>query len=88
MTVEKTMLIATIKEDWEFNDYIRVIGQGTLAVWFIWMLLRGGRVKERLFEEEPWYLKGDAILRLSNPLLNIGIMQKWSWSCYRKMRAP
>ena len=75
MTVEKNRItIATIKEG-EFNDYIRVIGQVLPSRMIYLDAIEGGRVEERLFEEGAMVKKGDAILRLSNPLLNIGIMQ-------------
>lgn len=37
--------------------------------------IEGGRVEERLIEEGAQVKAGDVILRLSNPLLNIGILQ-------------
>ena len=84
MTVEKNRItIATIKEG-EFNDYIRVIGQ-VLPNRMIYLdAIEGGRVEERLFEEGAMVKKGDAILRLSNPLLNIGIMQSEADLAYQE----
>ena len=75
MTVEKDRLtIATVNRG-EFNDYIRVIGQ-VMPNRIIYMdAVEGGRVEERLKEEGAMVKAGDVILRLSNPLLNIGIMQ-------------
>ena len=59
----------------EFNDYIRVIGQ-VLPDRIIYLdAIEGGRVEERLIEEGAQVRAGDVILRLSNPLLNIGILQ-------------
>ena len=46
--------------------------------------IEGGRVEERLFEEGAMVKKGDAILRLSNPLLNIGIMQSEADLAYQE----
>ena len=84
MTVEKNRItIATIK-DGEFNDYIRVIGQVLPSRMIYLDAIEGGRVEERLFEEGAMVKKGDAILRLSNPLLNIGIMQSEADLAYQE----
>ena len=84
MTVEKNRItIATIKEG-EFNDYIRVIGQVLPSRMIYLDAIEGGRVEERLFEEGAMVKKGDAILRLSNPLLNIGIMQSEADLAYQE----
>ena len=75
MTIDKSRItIATVTEN-EFNDYIRVIGQVLPSRMIYLDAIEGGRVEERLHEEGAMVKKGDAILRLSNPLLNIGIMQ-------------
>lgn len=42
--------------------------------------IEGGRVEERLREEGAMVKAGEVILRLSNPLLNIGIMPERSRS--------
>jgi len=47
--------------------------------------IEGGRVEERLKEEGAMVKAGDVILRLSNPLLNIGIMQSEADLAIRKM---
>lgn len=75
MKVEKERItIATVQKG-EFNDYIRVIGQ-VLPDRIIYLdAIEGGRVEERLIEEGEQVKAGDVILRLSNPLLNIGILQ-------------
>lgn len=84
MTVEKDRLtIAAVKKA-EFNDYIRVIGQ-VLPNRIIYMdAVEGGRVEERLKEEGAMVKAGDVILRLSNPLLNIGIMQSEADLAYQE----
>ena len=46
--------------------------------------IEGGRVEERLHEEGAMVKKGDVILRLSNPLLNIGIMQSEADLAYQE----
>lgn len=84
MTVEKDRLtIATVKQT-EFSDYIRVIGQ-VMPSRIIYMdAIEGGRVEERLKEEGAMVKAGDVILRLSNPLLNIGIMQSEADLAYQE----
>lgn len=84
MAVDKNKItIATVAES-EFSDYIRVIGQ-VLPSWMIYLdAIEGGRVEERLHEEGVMVKKGDVILRLSNPLLNIGIMQSEADLAYQE----
>ncbi len=84
MTVDKESLtIAPVKKA-EFNDYIRVIGQ-VMPSRIIYMdAIEGGRVEERLKEEGAMVKAGDVILRLSNPLLNIGIMQSEADLAYQE----
>lgn len=84
MRVDKERLtIATIVEG-EFNDYIRVIGQ-VIPDRIIYLdAIEGGRVEERLIEEGAQVKTGDVILRLSNPLLNIGILQSEADLAYQE----
>ena len=84
MNVEKDRLtIATVTRG-EFSDYIRVIGQ-VMPNRIIYMdAIEGGRVEERLKEEGAIVKAGDVILRLSNPLLNIGIMQSEADLAYQE----
>lgn len=84
MAVEKERLtIATVGRG-EFNDYIRVVGQ-VMPTRIIYMdAVEGGRVEERLREEGAMVKAGDVILRLSNPLLNIGIMQSEADLAYQE----
>ena len=77
------MYIATVTEN-EFNDYIRVIGQVLPSQMIYLDAIEGGRVEERLREEGAMVKKGDVILRLSNPLLNIGIMQSEADLAYQE----
>lgn len=84
MTVDRSRItIATVIED-EFNDYIRVIGQVLPSRMIYLDAIEGGRVEERLHEEGAMVKKGDVILRLSNPLLNIGIMQSEADLAYQE----
>ena len=84
MKVEKERItIATVQKG-EFNDYIRVIGQ-VLPDRIIYLdAIEGGRVEERLIEEGEQVKAGDVILRLSNPLLNIGILQSEADLAYQE----
>ncbi len=84
MKVEKERItIATVQKG-EFNDYIRVIGQ-VLPNRIIYLdAIEGGRVEERLIEEGEQVKAGDVILRLSNPLLNIGILQSEADLAYQE----
>jgi HlyD family secretion protein len=84
MTVEKDRLtIATVQQA-EFSEYIRVIGQ-VMPNRIIYMdAIEGGRVEERMQEEGAMVKAGDIILRLSNPLLNIGIMQSEADLAYQE----
>lgn len=84
MTVEKERLTIATVERGEFNDYIRVIGQ-VMPNRIVYMdAVEGGRVEERLKEEGAMVKAGDVILRLSNPLLNIGIMQSEADLAYQE----
>ena len=82
MAVDR-LTIATVEQA-EFSDYIRVIGQ-VMPSRIIYMdAIEGGRVEERLKEEGAMVKAGDVILRLSNPLLNIGIMQSEADLAYQE----
>ena len=84
MTIDKSRItIATVTEN-EFNDYVRVIGQVLPSRMIYLDAIEGGRVEERLHEEGARVKKGDVILRLSNPLLNIGIMQSEADLAYQE----
>ena len=84
MTNDKSRItIATVTEN-ESNDYIRVIGQVLPSRMIYLDAIEGGRVEERLHEEGAMVKKGDAILRLSNPLLNIGIMKREADLAYQE----
>lgn len=84
MKVEKDRIsIATVQRG-EFNDYIRVIGQVMPSTIIYLDAIEGGRVEERCIEEGAQVKAGDVILRLSNPLLNIGIMQSEADLAYQE----
>lgn len=84
MKVEKERLTIAAVEQGEFNDYIRVIGQVMPSRIIYLDAVEGGRVEERLMEEGEQVKAGDVILRLSNPLLNIGILQSEADLAYQE----
>ena len=84
MKVDKERLTISAVTLGEFNDYIRVIGQ-VIPDRIIYLdAIEGGRVEERLIEEGAQVKAGDVILRLSNPLLNIGILQSEADLAYQE----
>lgn len=84
MKVEKERLTIAIVGQGEFNDYIRVIGQVMPSRIIYLDAVEGGRVEERLIEEGEQVKAGDVILRLSNPLLNIGILESEAGLAYQE----
>lgn len=75
MNVNKNSITISTVTKGEFNDYIRVVGQ-VLPDQIIYLdAIEGGRVEERLIEEGAQVKAGDVIVRLSNSLLDIGILQ-------------
>lgn len=84
MNVNKDSLtVATVRKG-EFNDYIRVVGQ-VIPDRIIYLdAIEGGRVEERFIQEGEPVKAGDVILRLSNSLLNIGILQSEANLAYQE----
>ena len=84
MNINKdNITIATVQKGY-FNDYIRVAGQ-VIPDHIIYLdAIEGGRVEERLIEEGAQVKAGDVIIRLSNPLLNIGILQSEANLAYQE----
>ncbi|MEG1634778.1 MAG: efflux RND transporter periplasmic adaptor subunit [Rikenellaceae bacterium] len=59
----------------DFNDYVRVNGS-VLPIYTVQLTpLEGGTVDEKIVEEGAEVKKGDIILRISNPQLNIAILE-------------
>lgn len=58
----------------EFNDYIRVTGQVQPISTIQLSAIEGGMVEAKLAEEGTNIKKGDIIVRLSNPMLNLNIL--------------
>lgn len=84
LTVERSRITVGSVEKGEFNDYIQVIGQAVPARMVYLDAIEGGKVEERLYEEGAVVRQGDVILRLSNPLLNIGILQSEADLAYQE----
>lgn len=84
MNVDRNSIaIATVTKG-EFNEYIRVAGRVIPDKIVYLDAVEGGRVEERLIEEGASVNAGDVILRLSNPLLNIGILQSEADLAYQE----
>ncbi|HBL32615.1 MAG TPA: efflux transporter periplasmic adaptor subunit, partial [Porphyromonadaceae bacterium] len=58
----------------EFNDYIRINGQVQPISTIQLSAIEGGMVEAKLVEEGAEVKKGDAIVRLSNPMLSLNIL--------------
>ncbi|MEG3047878.1 MAG: efflux RND transporter periplasmic adaptor subunit [Mucinivorans sp.] len=70
----KTLSIETVTNGL-FNDYVRVSG-AVLPITTVQLSpLEGGMVDEKVVEEGAKVKKGDVIVRLSNPQLNIAILE-------------
>lgn len=84
LRVERDRLTIETVTKGEFNDFIRVIGHVMPSRIIYIDAVEGGRVEERIVEEGTMVKKGDVILRLSNPLLNISIMQSEADLAYQE----
>lgn len=71
---EKEKLTISSVESSLFNDYITVIGQVEPITTIYLDAIEGGRVEECFIEEGAMVKTGDVILRLSNPDLNLSIL--------------
>lgn len=84
LKAERSRLTVETVAQGEFNDYIRVVGHVMPSRIIYIDAVEGGRVEERIIEEGAMVEKGDVILRLSNPLLNISIMQSEADLAYQE----
>lgn len=84
LRVERDRLTIETVSKGEFNDFIRVIGHVMPSRIIYIDAVEAGRVEERIVEEGTMVKKGDVILRLSNPLLNISIMQSEADLAYQE----
>lgn len=58
----------------EFNDYVRINGQVQPISMIQISAVEGGMVADKLVEEGTMVHKGDIIIRLTNPMLNLNIL--------------
>lgn len=58
-----------------FNDYIKLMGQVQPITTIQLSAIEGGMVQSKMVEEGAMVNTGDAILRLSNPMLNLNILE-------------
>jgi HlyD family secretion protein len=58
----------------EFNDYIRINGQVQPINTIQLSAMEGGMVAEKVVEEGSMVTKGEVIIRLTNPMLNLNIL--------------
>ena len=70
----RSITIAEVKQG-EFKDYVRVNGNVQPITTVQLTPLEGGIVQEIVIEEGATVRKGDVIVRLSNPQLNIQILE-------------
>jgi HlyD family secretion protein len=70
----RTITVAEVKHG-EFKDYVRVSGNVQPITTVQLTPLEGGIVQEIVIEEGATVRKGDVIIRLSNPQLNIQILE-------------
>lgn len=75
LRVEKDALILAQAKKGEFKDYVRVSGLVQPITTVQLTPLEGGIVEQKVVEEGATVRKGDVIVRLSNPQLNIQILE-------------
>lgn len=74
LNVEKERISIQTVTSGEFNDYIRVNGQVQPISIIQLSAVEGGMVIEKVVEEGSMVKAGDVIARLSNPMLNLNIL--------------
>lgn len=77
-SVEKDKLSISTVNTGVFDDYITVSGNVEPIATIYLDAMEGGRVEERFLEEGTMLKKGDIILRLSNPDLDLSILNSES----------
>jgi HlyD family secretion protein len=77
-SVEKNKLNISTVSHGVFDDYITVNGNVEPIATIYLDAMEGGRVEERFLEEGTMLKKGDVILRLSNPDLDLSILNSES----------
>ena len=74
LSVEKEKLLIETVSKGEFNDYIRINGQVEPINTIQLSAIEGGMVEQKVVEEGTMVRRGDVIVRLKNPMLNLTIL--------------
>ena len=74
LSVEKDKIIIETVSKGEFNDYIRINGQVEPINTIQLSAVEGGMVEQKVVEEGTMVRRGDVIVRLKNPMLNLTIL--------------
>ncbi|MDR2086470.1 MAG: HlyD family efflux transporter periplasmic adaptor subunit [Dysgonamonadaceae bacterium] len=72
--VERNKVIVQSVEKGEFNDYIRINGQVQPINTVQLSAVEGGMVAEKVVEEGSMVVRGEVIIRLTNPMLSLNIL--------------
>jgi len=74
LSVDGQKLMVEVVSKGEFNDYIRINGQVEPINTIQLSAIEGGMVEQKLVEEGAMVHKGDVIIRMKNPMLNLNIL--------------
>ncbi|MDU1905083.1 MAG: HlyD family efflux transporter periplasmic adaptor subunit [Dysgonomonas sp.] len=74
LNVEKNKISIQNVTKGQFNDYVRINGQVLPISTIQLSAVEGGMVAEKLIEEGSMVRQGDIIVRLTNPMLNLHIL--------------
>ncbi|NLZ73082.1 MAG: HlyD family efflux transporter periplasmic adaptor subunit [Bacteroidales bacterium] len=74
LNVEKEKISIQTVQKGEFNDYVRISGQVQPITTIQLSAIEGGIVEEKLVEEGAQVKAGQIIVRLSNPMLSLNIL--------------
>lgn len=74
LNVEKEKISIQTAQKGEFNDYVRISGQVQPITTIQLSAIEGGIVEEKLVEEGAQVKAGEVIVRLSNPMLSLNIL--------------
>ena len=74
LTVDGQKLMVEVVSKGEFNDYIRINGQVEPINTIQLSAIEGGMVEQKVVEEGAMVHKGDVIIRMKNPMLNLSIL--------------
>lgn len=74
LNIEKDKITIQESAKGMFNDYVRIPGQVQPINTIFLSAIEGGMVAEKLIEEGSEVRKGDIIIRLTNPMLSLNIL--------------